>query len=294
MPIASAASVSSAFTPAVLAAIGRLRLIGRTLANSRYQGGQRSRLRGRSLDLSDYREYVSGDDLRDIDWSAYARTETLFVRVFSMEAALPLRIIVDPSASMRWGEGTTKYVAALQAAVALALIAARSQGRVHLIAGRGYEADISSIREEMEFLKRVDRFEASGELAELIEQELVHGGGRQFSDGYDLEALLPLLRRVAGAKSLPFLLQTFHQDELDPPVRGELTLVDSESLREMHTSLDQEQLAEYKARLSRFMDATRSECRRAGIGYGFIAPGLSLEQVAARTFVEAGLVELVA
>src|SRR5260370_5737850 len=89
------------------------------------QGDRRSPLRGNSLQLVDYRPYVPGDDLRQVDWNVYSRSGELFVRLYEDERTLTVHLLVDVSRSMDWGV-PNKRQTALRLASILAYIALSS------------------------------------------------------------------------------------------------------------------------------------------------------------------------
>ena len=65
-------------------------------------GEHRSRRRGAAPEFSDFAPYTPGDDMRRIDWNAYARFETLYVRESEITTELDLHLLIDTSASMAW------------------------------------------------------------------------------------------------------------------------------------------------------------------------------------------------
>jgi uncharacterized protein (DUF58 family) len=82
----------------------RLSLISRKLRAGRLKGERRSPKRGQSVEFADYRNYAHGDDLRRVDWNAYARLERLFIKLFQEEEDLTVHILLDASKSMDWGD----------------------------------------------------------------------------------------------------------------------------------------------------------------------------------------------
>lgn len=82
------------------------------------QGGRRSTAKGSSLEFSDFREYVPGDDFRRIDWPAYGRLDKLFVKVFMEEKEAVFNLFLDQSQSMSYGT-PSKGKVSLQIAAAL-------------------------------------------------------------------------------------------------------------------------------------------------------------------------------
>lgn len=83
-----------------LEALCRFRLTPRGPAEGTYAGTYASRYRGSSVEFSDYREYVPGDDIRLMDWKAFARSERYYIRLFESERNLLSYAVMDVSASM--------------------------------------------------------------------------------------------------------------------------------------------------------------------------------------------------
>ncbi|MEL4308196.1 DUF58 domain-containing protein [Joostella sp. CR20] len=88
--------------------------------NSILSGKHASKLRGRGLDFEEVRNYVKGDDIRNIDWKVTARTQKTHTRVYTEEKEKPVLIVVDQSKSMFFGSvlKTKAVVAAELAAIA--------------------------------------------------------------------------------------------------------------------------------------------------------------------------------
>src|SRR6478735_5407945 len=82
----------------------RLSLISRKLKAGRLKGERRSPKRGQSVEFADYRTYAHGDDLRRVDWNAYARMERLFIKLYQEEEDLTVHVLLDASRSMDWGD----------------------------------------------------------------------------------------------------------------------------------------------------------------------------------------------
>ena len=93
------------------------------------KGERRSVRRGQSVEFADYRNYAAGDDLRQLDWNAYARLEKLFVKLFVEEEDVTVHVLVDASRSMDYGE-PNKLDAARRAAAALGYLGLASMDRV--------------------------------------------------------------------------------------------------------------------------------------------------------------------
>src|SRR5690349_15954049 len=85
-------------------------------------GEHRAQRRTAGIEFADYRPYTPGDDLRRVDWNAYARLGTLQVRQAQAEHDTVLYLLVDPSPSMAFG-APAKFLAARRLAAALGYIA---------------------------------------------------------------------------------------------------------------------------------------------------------------------------
>src|SRR5215217_8125107 len=91
--------------PHVLARIDKLGLRAQKVVEGAISGLHRSPLHGVSVEFADYREYSPGDDLRRLDWRAYARTNRHFIKQYEEESNLRATLLVDASASMNYGRG---------------------------------------------------------------------------------------------------------------------------------------------------------------------------------------------
>ena len=89
---------------AFLQRLDALQLAMRAPARGGAGGLRRSRALGSSVEFSDFREYAPGDDLRRVDWNAYARFDRLFLKLFMEEQETTVHILLDCSASMDFGE----------------------------------------------------------------------------------------------------------------------------------------------------------------------------------------------
>src|SRR6188472_1185672 len=114
------------------AALGRLRLAARRVADGVWVGTHESRRRGAGLEFAGHRSYVPGDDLRWLDQRALLRHERLLIKQFETERERTLKLVIDATASMAFRSDPRHLrkldMAALLAA-ALTRIAVRSGDR---------------------------------------------------------------------------------------------------------------------------------------------------------------------
>jgi len=120
--------------PEVLARVARFDLKAKFLIEGFFSGLHRSPFKGFSAEFSDHRKYTSGDDIKDLDWRVYARTNKYYIKRFQAETNMDCHLVVDASASMGYGtRGLTKLEYATYIAAALAFLVVRQQDSVGLI-----------------------------------------------------------------------------------------------------------------------------------------------------------------
>ena len=93
-------------SPDFLAKIEQLELTSRRILSGRLKEERRSHRKGFSTEFADHRGYVSGDDLRFIDWNILIRLDRLFIKLFEEEEDLHFHLLIDTSRSMDFGEPT--------------------------------------------------------------------------------------------------------------------------------------------------------------------------------------------
>src|SRR5215210_3194116 len=112
-------SRSHVVTSSALQSLRDLELMTKATVEGLRQGLHRSPFHGYSAEFSQYRHYQPGDDLRYVDWKAFARTDRLYSRQFRETTNLAALFVVDVSRSMNFGAPQSKF--ALATAVAAAL-----------------------------------------------------------------------------------------------------------------------------------------------------------------------------
>lgn len=120
--------------PALLARIGDLPLLARTVVDGFLHGLHRSRRVGLSLDFAEHRPYQPGDDIRRIDWRVFGRTDRYYVKEYEADTNASVIFAVDASASMDFGSGAiTKFDYARFLAASLAWLSQRQGDRIGLV-----------------------------------------------------------------------------------------------------------------------------------------------------------------
>jgi uncharacterized protein (DUF58 family) len=119
--------------PELAARLSQLDITSRKVFSGKLKGERRSKRRGESVEFADHRPYVTGDDLRHIDWNIFGRLDRMFIKLFLEEEDLSLHIIVDCSLSMDTGN-PSKFIFAQKLAAAMGYIGLVNLNRVAISA----------------------------------------------------------------------------------------------------------------------------------------------------------------
>lgn len=128
-------------SPETFRSLKRLEIRTRRLVNDLFAGRYHSTFKGRGMTFSEVREYAPGDDIRAIDWNVTARMSAPFIKVFSEERELTILLVVDNSASLRFGTvDRSKHALAVELGALLTFSALRNSDKVGLLLfGAGVE-----------------------------------------------------------------------------------------------------------------------------------------------------------
>jgi uncharacterized protein (DUF58 family) len=153
--------------PDVARRVGRLDLKAKFIVEGFLAGLHDSPYRGFSLEFAEHRRYTAGDDPKDLDWTAWAKTDRLYIRTYRAETNLAAYLLVDTSRSMAYagpGGGATKLEYATSLAAALGYLLVRQRDTVGLgLVGDG--------------LNRLIRPRAGRRQLVRVLTELAHAGG---------------------------------------------------------------------------------------------------------------------
>ena len=272
-------------SPPLLKKLDALSLQARRAFTGSSRGEKRSTRRGSSVEFADFRAYNLGDDLRRIDWNAYARFEKLFLKMFLEEEDLDITILLDASLSMNFGE-PTKLRAASEIAGAIGYIGLSNFDRVGVASfdqnlrswfpptrGRGATGQMFRFLEKQNAsgsadlstsMKRVASMARRSGIAIVISDFLL-------PDGYEAG-----LKTLAARGFEVTAIQILSRQELEPDLVGDLKLVDAEdgSIREI--SVSGALLKSYKKNQENYCTDLRAFCLRYGMNYLQVANDLSL------------------
>lgn len=246
--------------------LSKLRLSMRHKSSMNMTGNRKSIQKGSSTEFSDFREYMPGDDLRRIDWNAYARLDRLYIKEYMEEKEAMVTILLDTSASMEYGEKKKSELAEkLTAAMAYLSLnnmdrvvvydMQRMQAPLHLSGGKKAFPKLSRWLEQCTFQGKlsiaecVRRLPANGVGMTIIISDFLQ---EEFLDP-EQKALEKLLRYLEFRKNRPVLLQVLAGEELDVMLNGTHQLIDMEDGSTLRVTLDAGSIRIYEKALQEFI-----------------------------------------
>lgn len=220
----------SILNPGELEQFKNLLLFARSTVDGYFVGKHRSPLRGASIEFTDYKQYLPGDEINRIDWRAFGRTKRLFVRQFQAETDMSVYLLVDASNSMSYsrGSGDSKFVMAAKIAAALAYLMIRQGDKAalglfadtlqHYIPAGGTLRHLHQIVSKLEGIKPSSTTGIAKALTECNGVFRKRGRLVILSDFWDDQGrLLDALSQFLHRRFEILLLHVVHPDELDLP-----------------------------------------------------------------------------
>jgi uncharacterized protein (DUF58 family) len=184
------------------------------LANEQLSGTYASSFKGQGLAFREVRPYQPGDDVRTIDWNVSARMSETFVKVFVEEREMTVMLVVDLSASERFGtRRAAKTRVASEVAALLAFSAIRNNDRVGLIIATDRIERVVPPKKGEKHVMRVVR-EILGFEPNQATAARAHAyddrGNMRIGAGTDLKAALEALVRISRRRSIAFVVSDFY------------------------------------------------------------------------------------
>ncbi len=286
------------FDSAFLAKLEQLHLLARRLFRGEQRAERRSRQLGSSLEFADYREYSAGDELRSIDWPAYARLERLFVKLYEQEQDVAVSFLVDASASMRWrlekAVGRGKFDASRRIAAALGYIALANLDRVsvHFFAD-GILSELGVMRGKSQFHSVLDFLREppanAGPTSLLastrafVQRTKRSGIVFLLSDFFDAAGYDESLALLQHGQFDVHAIQILDPAELAPEETGDLRLLESETGASLEVTANDAVLARYREEIAAFNTGLEAFCRKRAISHASVTCDLPFEDVVLKT-----------
>lgn len=272
--------------------LSRLQLRMSHKSSLNMSGNRKSVHKGVSAEFSDFREYMPGDDLRRMDWNAYARLDKLYIREYMEEKEAVVSVLIDTSASMDYGSAGKAELARDLAAVAgflalnnmdrLLLYDMRDMGRgLSLGGGRNAFAKVLRWLDRLTFSGEVDMLSAvrkarrRGPGVTVIISDFLHPDMLE-EDG---AGYVRLLQYLDYCKQRPVILHTMAPEELRVTLEGALNLIDSETGEKLRLTVDAKAIDNYERELNRLTERMKKGCASGGGAYVLCDAGKDRNQL---------------
>ena len=281
----------SLFDEKTLRKLDRLALVASQVRAGQMKGDRRSTKRGTSIEFADYRDYTRGDDLRRVDWNVYARLERPFIKLLEEEEDLAVHLLLDASRSMDYGaEDAHKFGYARRLVAALGYIALAAGDRLMLtvLSGNAVAAQYGPARgrgHSLRLLSFLDELENGGttELDAVLRAYAL--GARRpglafvISDFFSPSGYRDGLNQLQGRGYEVTVLHLLAPDELDPPLAGDLRLIDAETGSPQDVTLDGGLRELYRRRVTAWRDEIEAYCLQRRIHYVPVTTDLAWDEL---------------
>jgi uncharacterized protein (DUF58 family) len=267
--------------PESIARIARLQLRARYIVEGFLSGMHRSPYFGQSVEFLQHRPYVTGDDLRHLDWKVWARQDRLYIKQYAEDTNLRCTLLVDVSASMEYGNGSlNKYEYACTVAASLAYLVLRQQDAVGCAV---FDDRIRSKLPTRSKWNHMDSILDTLNVNQPRDKTDLHGILHKVADSYPRRGMMVLVSDLLAdpestLRGLKLLRQRGHDvlvvhvmddEELEFPFTGPLRFEGLETPD--HLNCNPRALREgYLEALGRFLERIRRGCAHAMIDYALL------------------------
>lgn len=261
--------------------VARLDLRAKFIVEGFLSGLHASPFQGFSVEFSEHRKYTPGDDIKDLDWNVYAKTERYYVKKFRAETNLTGYLAMDLSASMAYTyrQELTKFEYAICLAAALGYLMIHQQDPVGLVTfdtairaslpPRSKRTQLGSMLAVLANLKPAGLTDVAGSLQQLAALIKNKSLIMLFTDllNDEPEKLLNSLYRLRHGGHEIILFHILDEAEVKFPFDG-ITIFEDPETKEESPALDARGMREdYTKAVADFRERYKSECTKANIDY---------------------------
>jgi uncharacterized protein (DUF58 family) len=282
---------------ALLVRLQKMRLLVKTRKRGILKGSRQSSHFGSSLEFSDFRVYQPGDDVRQIDWNVFGRTQKHYIKRFLDEQELSIAIYLDSTSSMRQIRSKWEFAKGLAALLSYVVLASEDRLVFSPVASKSLMAirrkgAVSSRRTYLEILG-LDEGEQTGDFIASLQNSV--SKNQQLSilitDGLEpLDRVEALLKKLSSLKQEIWFLQVLSSEEISPSFLGDLKLIDSESDAFVNVSMNPGIVSDYVKRLMEHNRELEKICRRYGGHFISVSDADSMQGILFHELPSRGLI----
>lgn len=279
--------------PEAVKRVARLELRARQIVEGFLSGAHRSPYFGQSVEFVQHRQYVAGDDVRHVDWKVWARQDRLVIKQYEEDTNLRCALLVDSSASMRYGRGAlNKFDYACTLAACIAFLVLRQQDAVGSVMFDNRIRSRLPYRTARNHLNAILTSLGETEPAEKTDLDAIF---KEIVEIFPKRGLMVLISDLLGAEESTLrgidtlrraghdvmVLHVLDDDELDFPFADPTRFEGLETSDNL--TCNPRALREgYLEALERFLDRVRRACAASKSDYLLMRPSQSPDAVLAR------------
>lgn len=283
----------------------QLMLVAQKVRSGAMKGDRRSVKRGTSVEFADYRNYTPGDDLRQLDWNIYARLDRPYIKLLEDEEDLAVHILLDASASMNYPQDVEddqqKLLFGKRLFAGLGYISLSTNDRVLMSTLRGQRFEhygpTRGRGQAVNMLKFAQTIEAEGvtDLNQALKDYTVRGGRAGLciliSDMFSPTGYIEGLNTLLGKGYEVVILHILSPDEINPPLAGDLRLIDTETGEAQEVTVDATMRTIYEKRFEAWRNTIYADCARKGVHYLMVQTDQPWEKVILHDLRRMGIVK---
>ncbi len=282
--------MSRLLDPKIIMAIKNLPLAAKTTIDGFMSGINKSKVKGPGLEFSQYRSYQPGDDLRQLDWKMYARSDRYYIRESEIETSISIRFLIDASASMDHEDnGITKIAYARYIAASLGCLANLQNDSVGLYVFRNNELFQLPAKKDHQHMARfyyqLETISPKGSFTEPINYKEIFSGAHKrellvfITDFYQKDhEIMHLLDALSLMKHEIIVFHLMGNNELELDYKGYSSLQDLETGETIPIeSAGSKEV--YAKKLEEHLSLLRSQLLDRGIFYRMVNMQQPIDQV---------------
>ncbi|KQU60537.1 hypothetical protein ASG66_12895 [Bacillus sp. Leaf406] len=287
-------------SPQFLSQLKRHRLNPSRISTGQHKGARTSTRHGSSLEFSDYQMYELGDDVRQIDWNVYARTEKVYVKRYLDEREVSISLYLDCTESMRTESVKWERATELTASLAYMILSSDDRLSLHLVGQQAVPLKKKGTRDAKGILHSMGNVQNDPGERDSRTPFMRSLKGRQRSKSsvtiLITDALEPLseiyeaLKWLSSKKERVYFIQLLHEDEISQPYTGDWKLKDSERGEEIDVSFQHSVIDRYLETLHSHNEAIERECKRYGFTYRNLISSQPVNEMVLKDLKMSGMV----
>jgi uncharacterized protein (DUF58 family) len=268
--------------PQIISKLGSLELLARLVVEGFMVGLHKSPYHGFSVEFSQHRPYMQGDDLKDVDWKVYGKTEKYFIKQHEEETNLKSYIILDTSKSMDFksGQNISKLNYSMILAASLSYLMIRQQDAVglalysekinKLLPPKASKTYLQEILKQLSSVTAEEKTKTASSLGKIAEKIKRRGLVIIISDFFDdIDSVVKSLKKFSFKKNEVIVFQVLDPIERSFSFGKDAIFKDMETAEEMITQPFQIQKA-YKDAMLEFTNKIKRECLNSNFDYNLI------------------------